>query len=215
MPSMMYRPGEDERIDPTRRRGLLWFTAIAGILAGTIAILMPLLATFAANYAFAALLLAVGVTQVVVSFRDGGLGRTAGMILMGLVGIITAILLIAFPIIGIIALTTLLTAYLIASGLVKTYQSFRMRPQGGWGWMLAGGIASLALGIVLFFLLPEASFFVLGLFVGIDMLFYSFSLLGLLLGTRGDRSGADRPSAEEGSGLVMPREDAQEQGPAR
>lgn len=179
-------------------RGLLWFAAIAGIVAGTLAILMPFLATLAANLTFAALLLVLGLTQIIAAFRAGGMGRIAGMMLMGILSIVTGGVLLVFPAAGIIALTTLLTAYLIASGALKTYFSFKIRPQRGWGWMLAGGLATFALGGILFSGLPGASFWVLGLFVGIDMLMYSFGLLGLLIATR------DRfpPKSEADDGIV-------------
>ncbi|WP_306118868.1 MULTISPECIES: HdeD family acid-resistance protein [unclassified Roseitalea] len=204
----------ERTVDVSRHRGLFWFTAVAGIIAGTLATLMPFIATFAANIAFAAVLIALGITQAFAAFRAGGIGRSVGMGLMGLLSVFTGALLVLFPAAGIVALATLLTAYLIVSGVLKSYFAFRLRPQDGWGWMLAGGVASLVLGKLLLTGLPGASFWVLGLFVGIDMLFYSYGLLGLLIATR--RRGGDEAAAEgDRSSIVLPDEDTWKQRPAQ
>ena len=45
----------------------------------------------------------------------------------------------------------------------------------GWGWVLVNGLVTLALGIMIWRRWPEASFWVIGLFVGIDLLFAGWS----------------------------------------
>ena len=40
-----------------------------------------------------------------------------------------------------------------------------------WGWTFVGGAINLVLGILIWRQLPEAALWVIGLFVGIDMIF--------------------------------------------
>jgi uncharacterized membrane protein HdeD (DUF308 family) len=46
-----------------------------------------------------------------------------------------------------------------------------------WGWSLANGIITLALGVMLLRALPAASLYFLGILIGIDLIFHGMSWL--------------------------------------
>ena len=50
-----------------------------------------------------------------------------------------------------------------------------------WGWILAGGVINLILGILIWQQWPEAAFWVIGLFVGIDLIFTGWTWVILSL----------------------------------
>jgi uncharacterized membrane protein HdeD (DUF308 family) len=54
----------------------------------------------------------------------------------------------------------------------------------GWAWVLLTGIITLVLGILIWQEWPEAVYWVIGLFVGIDMLFAGWSLVITVLTIR-------------------------------
>jgi uncharacterized membrane protein HdeD (DUF308 family) len=62
---------------------------------------------------------------------------------------------------------------------VKAVAAFQLRPVRGWGWALASAVASIVLGLIVFSGWPGTALWVLGLMVGIDLLFYGWALLGL------------------------------------
>ena len=170
-----------------QHRWVLWVSAILAIMGGALAILMPYVASFAANFGIGVLLTAVGLVQFAMGFRARGFGRLATAVGMGALTAVTGGVLLAFPAAGVIALTAVLTAYFLASGALKIWFALKLRPALNWGWMAFGGAAALLLGILLLTGLPGNAFWVLGLFVGIDMLFYGAALIGVLIGTRIDR----------------------------
>lgn len=169
-----------------RHRGVLWVTAILAILGGILAILMPYVASFAANFGIGFLLAAVGLVQFAVGFRARGFARLAAAVGVGALTAITGFVLLVFPVAGIVALASVLTAYFLVSGALKIWFALKLRPALNWGWMLAGGAAALLLGLLLLTGLPGNAFWVLGLFLGLDLLFYGIAVIGLLIGSRID-----------------------------
>jgi uncharacterized membrane protein HdeD (DUF308 family) len=47
------------------------------------------------------------------------------------------------------ALTLLLAAYFVATGVVQVIGAFGARPEQGWGWLMFGGVISVLLGLLL------------------------------------------------------------------
>jgi uncharacterized membrane protein HdeD (DUF308 family) len=50
-----------------------------------------------------------------------------------------------------------------------------------WGWVLAGGVLNLVLGIMIWRQWPVTGLWVIGLFVGIDMIFNGWTWIMLAL----------------------------------
>jgi uncharacterized membrane protein HdeD (DUF308 family) len=71
---------------------------------------------------------------------------------------------------GAIIYTLLLGAAFLFKGFVQVVLSFMHRRFLGWMGMLVGGVVSLLLGGLILANWPEASFFIVGLFVGIDLI---------------------------------------------
>src|SRR5262249_34908376 len=81
-------------------------------------------------------------------------------------------LLIAYnPVLGASVFTLFIGAMLIAGGAMRIIVAFSMRDHPGWGWMLAAGAITLLLGLVIAAHWPTNSLWVLGRFLGVDLLF--------------------------------------------
>jgi uncharacterized membrane protein HdeD (DUF308 family) len=92
------------------------------------------------------------------------------ILLMGVLYVVLGLLFVRQPVQAAEALTLLLACALMASGAFRIVGSLMHRfPQ--WGWVLLGGVLNLALGILIWLQWPFSGFWVIGLFVGIDMLF--------------------------------------------
>ena len=50
-----------------------------------------------------------------------------------------------------------------------------------WGWIFAGGVLNLVLGLMIWQQWPVSGFWVIGLFVGIDMIFNGWTWIMLAL----------------------------------
>jgi len=90
-------------------------------------------------------------------------------------------LMLAFPMIGMLAMTSIITGYLIFAGVLKSIYAFQLKPLHGWGWMLFSGGVSFVLGLMLLYRLPVSALYVLGLFVGVDLVVYGASEIGVAL----------------------------------
>jgi uncharacterized membrane protein HdeD (DUF308 family) len=158
-----------------------WLLALGIILVvvGTIAIGMPLLTSLATALTIGALLLVGGVTQLVGAFWTRDWSGFFLMLLMGVLYVVVGLLFLRSPGEALLALTLLLACSLMVSGVLRIVGSLMYRfPH--WGWIFFGGILNLILGILIWQQWP-LSLLVIGLFVGIDMIWSGWTWIMLAL----------------------------------
>jgi uncharacterized membrane protein HdeD (DUF308 family) len=164
-----------------------WFLAlgIAMVVVGTIAIGWSCIATItvAATWLFGFLLLASGIAEIINSFW---IGRWGGMLLHLLIGVLYALvgfLIIDQPENAAVQLTLLIAIFLMVSGIFRIV--FAVSEQfAGWGWVLLNGGVTFLLGLMIYKQWPASSLWVIGLFIGIDLIFNGWAWIMLALGSR-------------------------------
>jgi uncharacterized membrane protein HdeD (DUF308 family) len=150
--------------------GWLLTFGIVQILAGACAIAVPPLAAFAAALIFGWLMIVSAVMQIVHAFA---VRKWSGFVLHFIGGLLYAaigVLLVLYPLPGVLTLAVLLAAFFLADGAIRVFLRYRIRGQEGWGWFLAGGVASMALGVLMMFGWPATAMWTLGLLLGINLL---------------------------------------------
>ena len=80
------------------------------------------------------------------------------------------------PITTAIVLTKLLAIALLIGGFIRVINAFMLKPMAGWGWTLFSGVLTLATGAIIL-TSPDAPFWVLGMFLGVDLLFQGVNYL--------------------------------------
>jgi uncharacterized membrane protein HdeD (DUF308 family) len=75
------------------------------------------------------------------------------------------------------ALATAIGIVFLAEGVVNAFVSLAHRSTRGWGWGLANGLVTLVLGAMILSMGPAGLLSVIGLLVGISVLFSGFNLL--------------------------------------
>jgi uncharacterized membrane protein HdeD (DUF308 family) len=181
-------------------RWLYWVSGAISIILGVLALLMPYVATLAAELVIGGILLVSGIFEGVTAFRLRSAGQVAVRVILALIGIIAGALLLITPLSGMIALAMVLAAFFIASGLVKLYLAWKLNPDGGWGWMAFSGMLTLALGLLIATGLPGTAFWVLGLLLGIDLIFYGVAAIAAVMAAQRAVRGTNEASVE-GSGM--------------
>lgn len=158
------------------------------LILGIILVLLGILAIFGANYAtltsiiFFGILLAIGgVLQIIYAFwgREGhGFAQT---LLSGLLYAIVGLVFITHPTASAVALTLLLAVFYTVSGIFKIVMSLTHRI-AQWGWLLFSGIVSLGLGLLIWAEWPTIGLWLIGLFIGIDLIFvgWFWVMLGIM-----------------------------------
>jgi len=162
-----------------------WFLAlgIAMVVFGTIAIGSAVVATVAATVLFGFLLLAGGISLIVSSFWSGRWSGTLVHLLMGVLYTIVGLMIVDNPANSAIELTLIIAFFLIFSGIFRIVFALSERFTG-WGWVLLNGAVSLLLGLLIYKQWPVSGLWIIGLFVGIELIFNGWAWIMLSLGLR-------------------------------
>jgi uncharacterized membrane protein HdeD (DUF308 family) len=164
-------------------RVLLVGMGFALIILGAIAIGSSFSATYATVLVFGMLLLLGAIFQVFTAFWGR---RWRGFFLHLLAGVlyfIAGVFMIENPVAAAVGLTLVVAACLLVGGILRIILSVAERFDG-WGWMLLNGLVSLLLGISIWRQWPLSGQWVIGLFVGIEILLSGLSWLMLGLAVR-------------------------------
>lgn len=150
------------------------------ILLGILAIALPFYATLSVELILGWILLLGGLIQLYKSIKSfkqpGGAISFMGAIIYTVVGA----LMLFYPIAGIVSLTLILGIFFLLEGIAKIAFSFELKPATNWGWLLVSGIIALLMAGIILYGWPGTSLWVIGLLVGINMIFFGFSLLALI-----------------------------------
>jgi uncharacterized membrane protein HdeD (DUF308 family) len=167
------------------RKDWWWFLllGLALVVLGTAALGSAVFVSEVAVVFFGLLLLVGGIAQVVSSFWTGHWSGFLVNLLVGLLYIVTGFFIIDAPLEGAVALTLLLAMMFFVSGLFRIVAALTLRfPM--WGWSLANGIISVLLGVMIYRQWPASGLWVIGMFVGIELLFAGWTWIMLSLGLR-------------------------------
>jgi uncharacterized membrane protein HdeD (DUF308 family) len=164
-------------------RGLLIAFGIALILLGFAAIAAPAVATFTTVTVFGILLVVAGVVELVSLIWVRRWGTFFHHVLSGLLYLLMGDILLERPGLGAAAYTLLLAVFLVASGVARVVFAIG-HPGPGRGWTILSGVISFALGVMVWRDFPESALWVIGTFVGIELLFNGMTwlMLGLAAG---------------------------------
>jgi uncharacterized membrane protein HdeD (DUF308 family) len=154
------------------------------ILAGILAIGLPVAAGIAVNIVVAWLLVFVGAAHLVFGWHVRAIGGMIWQVLLGVLYIGIGVYLLMHPVAGLVTLTLALAIYLFAEGVLELILSFQIRPRQGWGWLLLDGVVTLILGIMIWRTWPASTEWVIGTLVGISMIFSGMTRLMLSLAAR-------------------------------
>jgi uncharacterized membrane protein HdeD (DUF308 family) len=154
------------------------------IVAGILAIASPLAAGIAVNVLVAWLLVFSGCVHLVFSWYTRTTGGFLWELLMGILYIFIGVYLLVHPVVGLVSLTIALAIYLFLEAILEFVLGFKLRPLPGSGWLLFDGIITLTLAVMIWRTWPSSSAWVIGLLVGISMLFSGASRLMLTLAAR-------------------------------
>jgi uncharacterized membrane protein HdeD (DUF308 family) len=168
------------------RWGWLLALSIMQIIAGCIAIASPIIASLAAVAIFGAVLILTAVIQLIHAFKLRAWPRSAWYGLGGVLYAIAGLMVAQNPIGGAIALTVLIAVLFISEGVLRIMFAMAARP-AGWGWLMAAGIGSIVVGAFLLMGWPADALWIVGLLLGINLIFTGVMYLALALAARSSR----------------------------
>jgi uncharacterized membrane protein HdeD (DUF308 family) len=168
-----------ERAGVERASSKWWLFLALGVATAVLGFIL-MLDLFAAARTLALLvalgLVLTGVGELITAGRyESRLGLVAGAVL-----VVGGVLAAVWPDITLWVLAVLTGIDFILSGVARIMGALSLRVEG-WGWLLFGGVLSLAVG-VLALAWPGATILVLGLLLGVRMLFFGIAEIMFALG---------------------------------
>lgn len=156
-----------------------WFVALGAVqlILGIVALGHVFVATLVSVLFIGILMLIGGIGQLVQAWR---IKHWAGFVLWTLGGVlyvIAGIIAMTNPVLGASFLTLLFGATLIGTGALRLWIWFNNRGQRGWQWIAFSGVVTVAVGILIAADWPANSVWILGLLLGLDLLFHGWTLL--------------------------------------
>jgi len=182
------------------RRYWGWFLLLGVVLMilGVAAISSPYLTeltTFTTVFMCGILLMCGGVVQIVDAFLAQSWRGFFVHMMVGILHGVVGLLMVSHPVVLAAGITLVLAAGFLVAGAAQIVMAMIQR-FSGWGWTLFNGAIALLLGILIWRQWPESTEWVIGLFVGIDLLFtgWSWVALGLIVKDVAPQVPATRPS---------------------
>jgi uncharacterized membrane protein HdeD (DUF308 family) len=162
-----------------RHRGWLIAAGVVLTILGVLAIGSAVLTTVLSMRVLGWMLIIGGIVQIVHAFSAP---RWRGVVLSLLEGIVygvVGLLIAARPLESAVVATLILGGFLMISGLFRILVVPTFLRTRNWGWVMASGIISLLLGLAIWAQWPVSGAWVLGAFVGIEMIGWGISLVML------------------------------------
>jgi len=156
------------------------------VILGLAAIVVPPIATLAVELLFGWLFLISGIAGLITTFLMRQAPGFWWSLVSAILGIAAGIVLLLWPLSGIVTLTLVLIVFFTIEGVASIMFALEHKGElsGRWGWMLASGIIDLILAVIILAGLPGTAALALGLLVGINMLFGGSALIGMALHAR-------------------------------
>ena len=175
--------GPGAGIAPLRSKwGWIVALGVVYLVAGVIALGSVVMATVATVFVVGIMMIVAGVFEVIHSFQIKTWGRFLFWLALGILYIIAGFVAFDNPLLTAVWLTLILGAALVASGIMRVFLGFNMQGGTPWGWVVASGLITLLLGIIILIHWPVSSLYVLGIFLGVDLVFAGATWIALGLG---------------------------------
>ena len=162
------------------RGNWLWFVilGVALIVLGCVALGSLVAASLATAVVIGALMLVSGAAETIGAFWSRGWSGFFFHLLSGVLSIVVGVLFLRAPVNALLALTLLLSCLLLVSGIFKIVAALSYR-FAAWGWPLVSGVIDVILGVMIWQQWPASALWVIGLFLGISLVFRGFNWIGL------------------------------------
>jgi uncharacterized membrane protein HdeD (DUF308 family) len=164
------------------------------IIAGVTALLFPMIAAVAAALYIGWFALIAGAIAIAIAIKTRSEAHFGWRLLVGVVYLALGFLLVANPLAGAASLALFVGALLAAAGVVEIALAFRIKPHKGWGWLLANGIVSIVLAVLIAIGWPLDSLLLIGYLVGFQIIACGVARIALGMGARDGAPPASAPA---------------------
>ena len=162
----------DRGLQPLRIKwGWIVALGVVFLIAGLIALSSVVVATAVSVTVVGVMMLVSGIAEIISAFSVRSWGKFFLWVLLGALYVIAGLLTFQNPILAAGILTLMLGVALIVSGFVRIFLAMQMKEGTPWGWVALSGIVTVLVGGMILAQWPVSSLLVLGVILGIDLIF--------------------------------------------
>lgn len=167
------------------RRNWGWFLALGAalVLLGMIALGCAVTTTIVSLLLFGWFLIAGGVIEIVHAFWARQWSGFFLELSLGVLQLVVGWMVVENPLEAGLTLTLLMAVFFIFGGVFRMVTALTMPFEGRW-WLFFSGLVNLVLGVMIWRRWPSDALWVIGMFIGIDLIFHGWWLVMLALSVR-------------------------------
>jgi uncharacterized membrane protein HdeD (DUF308 family) len=172
-------------VEPLRAKsGWIVALGIVYLIAGLIALSSVAMATVATVFVVGIMMVIAGIAEVINAFQLKSWGKFLLWLVLGLLYVVAGFVTFENPLLAAAVLTLMLGAVLAVSGIMRVFLAFSMKEGTPWMWVVLSGVITFLLGLIILAHWPVSSVYILGLFLGIDLLFAGIGWIFIGLGLK-------------------------------
>lgn len=174
-------PGRaDQGLEPLRVRWG-WIVALGTVflIAGLVALGSVVTATVVSVAVVGAMMLVSGFAEIVNAFSVKTWGKFFLWAVLGALYVIAGIVTFRNPLLAATVLTLILGMDLIVSGFLRIFLAMQITQGTPWGWVALSGVVTLLVGGMILAQWPVSSLFMLGILLGVDLVFAGVGWIGM------------------------------------
>jgi uncharacterized membrane protein HdeD (DUF308 family) len=185
----------DSDLEAVRRRALVviqahWklflFQGILMLFLGMLAVALPNIFTLEIELLVGWLFIVGGFFRAAAIFSKRHMPGFWWSLLSAVLAVVLGALLIARPLQGVITLTIVMTALFVIEGVAAVFVALEYRRYlRNWSWTLFSGLVNLGLAFLIWQGWPSTAAWVIGLYVGVNMIFLGVPLIMTAIAARG------------------------------
>ena len=162
------------------------FEGILLTILGLAAIVVPPLAGLAVTIFLGWMFLISGIAGLALTFWARQMPGFWWSLISAALAVGAGLVLLARPVQGVLTLTIVVGAYFLAEGVTSIMYALEHRRELSerWSWMLFAGVLDILIAVMIISGLPGSAAWVVGLLVGINLVFGGASLIGMALAAR-------------------------------
>src|SRR5205809_178786 len=156
------------------------------VILGLAAMIVPPVASLAVTIFLGWMFLISGVAGLALTFWARQMPGFWWSLISAALAVLAGLILLARPVQGVLTLTIVVGAYFLAEGVATIMYALEHRRElsGRWSWLLIAGLMDILIAFIVIGGLPGSAEWVLGLLVGINLLFGGATLIGMALAAR-------------------------------
>jgi len=162
------------------------FEGILLAVLGLAAMILPTFASLAVAIFLGWMFLISGIGGLIVTYWARNMPGFWWSLISAALAVLAGGILLARPMQGVLTLTIVVGAYFLAEGVASIMYALEHRREltGRWSWILVAGLMDILIAFIVIAGLPGSAEWVLGLLVGINLLFGGATLIGMALAAR-------------------------------